>query len=240
MGAQWKHAGQQANAAKRGAVISKLAKEIQIAAKNGADPNGNAKLRTALEAARKQSVPRDVIERAVKKGAGLLEGQSFELVTYEGFAPHQVPVIVECMTDNKNRTASDIRILFRKGQLGSTGAVGWMFDRMGVIEASHPDTAIDIETTAIECGAQNFEKMEESVNENGKKQINARFFTETTDLDSVNKALIDAGWASSAVEMRYIPKNLVTLDEAAAKEVVQFLENIDDNDDVHRVYPALA
>jgi transcriptional/translational regulatory protein YebC/TACO1 len=109
-----------------------------------------------------------------------------------------------------------------------------------VIEASHSDTSIDIETTAIECGAQNFEKMEESIHESGKKQINARFFTETTDLDSVNKALIDAGWASSAVEMRYIPKNLVTLDEAAAKEVVQFLENIDDNDDVHRVYPALA
>jgi YebC/PmpR family DNA-binding regulatory protein len=241
MGAQWKHAGQQANAAKRGAMISKLAKEIQIAAKaGGADPNGNAKLRTALEAARKQSVPRDVIERAVKKGAGLLEGVSYELVTYEGFAPHQVAVIVECMTDNKNRTAADIRILFRKGQLGSTGSVGWMFDRMGVIEASHADTSLDIETAAIECGAQNFEKMEDSVDENGKKQIGARFFTETTDLDAVNKALIDAGWVASAVEMRYIPKTPVTLGEAENKEVVTFLESIDEYDDVHRIYPALA
>ncbi|MDR3608872.1 MAG: YebC/PmpR family DNA-binding transcriptional regulator [Oligoflexia bacterium] len=241
MGAQWKHAGRQANAAKRGAMISKLAKEIQIAAKQGgADPGGNSRLRTALEAARRQSVPRDVIERAVKKGAGLLEGASYELVTYEGFAPHKVPVIVECMTDNKNRTASDIRILFRKGQLGSSGSVGYLFDRMGVIEAAHSDRSIDIEGAAIEAGAQNVEKMEDSVDENGKPQIGARFFTETTDLDAVNKALIEAGWATSAAEMRYIPKSLITLGDAESKDVIAFLEDIDDNDDVHRVYPALA
>jgi YebC/PmpR family DNA-binding regulatory protein len=241
MGAQWKHAGRTANAAKRGAMISKLAKEIQIAAKQGgADPDGNARLRTALEAARRQSVPRDVIERAVKKGAGLLEGANYELVTYEGFAPHKVPVVVECMTDNKNRTASDIRILFRKGQLGSAGAVGWMFDRMGVVEASHVNQATDLETAAIEAGAQNVEKMEDSVGEDGKPQIGARFFTELTDLDAVNKALIDAGWASSAAEMRYIPKNPVKLGEAEGQEVIDFLEAMDDYDDVHRIYPALA
>ena len=106
-----------------------------VAAKVGdPNPDNNARLRAAVEAAKKASVPRDTIERAIKKGAGLLEGQiQYETITYEGFAPHRVPVIVECLTDNKNRTASDIRVLFRKGQLGAMGSVSWMFDRHGVV-----------------------------------------------------------------------------------------------------------
>src|SRR5436305_4052671 len=114
MGAQWKQAGRVANSTKRGALIGKLVKEIMVAAKMG-DPNpeNNSRLRAAVEAARKASVPRDTIDRAVKKGAGLLDEQVvYETITYEGFAPHKVPVIVECLTDNKNRTASDIRVLF--------------------------------------------------------------------------------------------------------------------------------
>jgi transcriptional/translational regulatory protein YebC/TACO1 len=124
MGAQWKHAGRQASAAAKGRVFSKLAKEIAIAARGGADPGMNARLRVAVEAAKKASMPRDTLERAIKKGAGLLDEQvTYEAVTYEGFGPHRVPVMVECLTDNKNRTTTSIRVLFRKGQLGTTGTV---------------------------------------------------------------------------------------------------------------------
>jgi YebC/PmpR family DNA-binding regulatory protein len=240
MGAQWKHAGRVSNASKRGAVISKMAKELSIAAKGGADPNYNAKLRIAVEAAKKASVPRDVIERAIKKGAGLLEAVNYELVVYEGFAPHQVPVIVECMTDNKNRTASDIRLLFRKGQLGASGSVGWQFDRMGVIEATHADMSLDLEGAAIEAGAQNVEKLEEAQkDEDGKPLLGGRFFTDPTDLDSTRTALQNAGWSVTVSELSYIPKNFVELTEENLKEVTEFLQSVDDNDDVHRVYAAI-
>jgi len=152
MGAQWKHAGRLENSSKRGALISKLVKEIMVAAKSGdSNPDNNARLRAAVEAAKKASVPRDNIERAIKKGSGQLDGQIiYELVTYEGFAPHKVPVIVECLTENKNRTAADIRVLFRKAQLGSMGSVVWMFDRLGVVEGTHAEKNIDIEGAAIE------------------------------------------------------------------------------------------
>jgi len=238
MGAQWKHAGQQANANKRGAIFGKLVKEIIVAAKLGDPlPENNSRLRAALESARKQSVPRDTIERAVKKGAGLLEPVSYETIVYEGFAPNQVPVIVECLTDNKNRTASDIRVLFRKGQLGNQGSVGWMFDRLGVIEATREGTH-DIEGVAIESGAQNVEPLESADVPAGS--TGARFFCETTDLDAVNKALAAQGWSITLSEMSYLAKNKVELDAAKKAETVAFLTEIDDHDDVHRIYTALA
>jgi YebC/PmpR family DNA-binding regulatory protein len=241
MGAQWKHAGRVTNAAKRGAIISKMAKEIAIAAKAGSpDPATNARLRVACDAARKHSVPRDVIERAIKKGAGLLEAVNYELVVYEGFAPHQVPVIIECMTDNKNRTASDIRLMFRKAQLGASGSVGWMFNRMGVIEATHLETKLDLEESAIEAGAQNVERLEEpQKDEDGKTLLGGRFFTEPTDLDSVRNALLHAGWTVTVAELSYLPKNTVELSEEQLKEVTAFLEPIDEHDDVHRIHAAL-
>ena len=240
MGAQWKHAGQQANAAKRGAIVGKLVKEIIVAAKIGdPNPDNNARLRAALESARKQSVPRDTIERAIKKGAGLLEPVSYETIVYEGFAPNQVPVIVECLTDNKNRTASDIRVLFRKGQLGNQGAVAWMFDRLGVIEATIPKPEVDIEGTAIEAGAQNVEPLESADVPAGS--TGARFFCETTDLDAVNKALAAQGWLITLSEMSYLAKTKIDLPEGEAKKAtVDFLRDIDDHDDVHRIYTALA
>ncbi len=239
MGAQWKHAGRQANASKRGAVFGKLVKEIMVAAKIG-DPNptNNSRLWAALESARKQSVPRDTIERAIKKGAGLLEPITYETITYEGFAPHRVPVIVECLTDNKNRTASDVRVLFRKGQLGAQGAVAWMFDRLGVVEGTIPKPGLDIEGTAIECGAQNVEALE--AEEIPAGSTGARFFCETTDLDAVTKALVAQGWLITLTEMSYIAKNKVAVSDEEKKEVIEFLGDIDDNDDVHRIYTALA
>lgn len=239
MGAQWKHAGRTANASKRGAIIGKLVKELTVAAKIG-DPNpeNNPRLRAAVESARKQSVPRDTIERAIKKGAGLLDEQvNFETITYEGFAPHKVPVIVECLTDNKNRTAADVRLLFRKAQLGSMGAVAWMFDRLGVVEATHTDKTLDIEGVAIEAGAQNVEPLEAEDVPAG--MIGARFFCETTDLDSVSQFVSKAGWTVTLSEMSYIAKNMVELSDEQRKEVGEFLNSIDEHDDVHRVYAAL-
>lgn len=236
MGAQWKHAGRIENAQKKGAVITKLCKEISVAAKLGdPHPENNARLRAAVEAARKQSVTRDTIERAIKRGAGLLDPVNYETVVYEGFAPHKVPVIVECLTDNKNRTASDVRLLFRKGQLGSIGSVAWMFDRFGIVEASHKEKGIDIEGAAIEAGAQNVEALETKDEEGG---TSARFLAETSDLDSVTKALTAQGWTISASELGYIPKNKVEVPDAVKKEVEDFLTAIDDNDDVHRLYAA--
>lgn len=238
MGAQWKHAGRVANAAKRGALFGKLVKEIVVSAKIGdPNPDNNHRLRAAVEAARKQSVPRDTIERAIKKGAGLLEPVNYETVTYEGFAPHKVAVIVECLTDNKNRTASEVRQLFRKGQLGNPGAVAWMFDRAGVVEATHADKTLDIESVAIEAGAQNVEPLEAFEVPEG--HVGARFICDPTDLGTVSKFVADSGWKITASELSYLAKNKAELSEEQKKEVVAFLEEIDDNDDVHRIYAAL-
>ena len=137
MGAQWKAKHKEVAANAKGRVFGKLSKEIMIAARNGADPDMNPKLRLVVEQAKKASMPRDTLERAIKKGAGLLDGAAtFERVVYEGFAPHRVPVIVECLTDNVNRTIAEIRVLFRKGQLGASGSVAWDFDYLGLVEAT--------------------------------------------------------------------------------------------------------
>src|SRR5277367_1310101 len=133
MGAQWKQKGREEAANAKGKIFSKLVKEIIVAAKSGADPEMNPRLRMAVEAAKKASMTKDTLERAIKKGAGLLDEKvNYETVVYEGFAPHQVPVIVECVTDNRARTATNVRMLFRKGQLGVSGAVSWDFKREGI------------------------------------------------------------------------------------------------------------
>ncbi len=239
MGAQWKHAGRVSNSSKRGALISKLVKEITVAAKVGdPNPDNNPRLRAGVEAAKKASVPRDTIERAIKKGAGLLDEQVvYETVSYEGFAPHKVPVIVECLTDNKNRTAADIRVLFRKGQLGSIGSVTWQFDRLGVVEATLPKAGIDIEGAAIEAGAQNVEPLE--AEEVPAGHTGARFFSDPTDLDSVSKALTQSGWTVTLSELSYIAKSFTELSDEQKKEVADFLNSVDEHDDVHRVYAAM-
>ena len=232
MGAQWKHSIKQATANAKGRVFSKLAKEIMIAARAGADPSMNARLRAAVESAKKASMPRDTLDRAIKKGAGLLdEPVNFETVFYEGFAPHRVPVIVECLTDNKNRTATNVRILFRKGQLGSQGTVSWDFAYLGAVEATHASGA-DPEEAAIEAGAQDVEPAEDG---------GSRFYTEPTDLDAVSKALSASGWTVSSMRLVWRAKNPVKLDDQAAKdEVVAFLTAIDEDDDVQHIYAALA
>jgi YebC/PmpR family DNA-binding regulatory protein len=244
MGAQWKHAGRQTANNKKGQIIGKLVKEIIVAAKlGGPDPTANFRLRGALEDARKNSVPRDTIDRAVKRGAGLLDDPiQYETILYEGFAPHQVPLIVECLTENRNRTAADIRGLFRKGQLGASGSVAWMFERKGVVEAHHSDSAIDSETAAIEANGESVESFTPEASQNNepvKPGTYARFYSAMTDLDGMAKALAAAGWNVLTSELSYIAKNNVDLSADQLAEVSNFLGEIDDNDDVHRIYVAL-
>ena len=238
MGAQWKQAGRVANATKRGALIGKLVKEILVAAKLGdPHPENNPRLWAAVEAAKKHSVTRDTIDRAIKKGAGLLDEKiTYETVVYEGFAPGKVPVIVECLTDNRNRTAPEIRMLFKNGQLGTPGSVGFMFDRWGIVEANHSDKSQDIEGVAIEAGAQEVQPLTDDIPED---RIGARFLCVPTDLDAVAKFLTKAKWVVSMSEMGFIAKNYVDVPEALKKEVSDFLNDLDEHDDVHRVYAGI-
>src|SRR3954462_15861169 len=239
MGAQWKQAGREANAQKKGQMVAKLVRELMVAAKlGGADPDLNPRLAAAVEKARKASVYRDTIERAIKKGSGQTDEKvNFELVTYEGFAPHKVPVVVECLTDNRNRTAPEIRNLFKAGSLGQRGSVAFFFNHLGVVEATHPDANRAAEGEAIEAGAQEIEALEAEETPDGQK--GARFLTEIKDLDTVSKALKAAGWTIVASEIRYLAKSFPDLSEGARKEVVDFLTALDDHDDVHRVYAAM-
>lgn len=233
MGAQWKAKGRTESAAAKSRIFTKLTREIMVAARSGADPATNSRLRIAIEQARKASMPKDTLERAIKKGAGLLdEVVHYEHVTYEGFAPHRVPVIVECLTDNNNRTAQSIRVLFRKGQLGTSGSVSWDFKYLGMIEATPDSPDADPEMAAIEAGAQDLEPAE-----NGA----TLFLTDPTDLDAVSRALPGQGFTVISAQLGYRPKNPVKLDSDEARaEVEAFLEAIDADDDVQNVYVGLA
>jgi len=231
MGAQWKQKGRVAAADAKGRIFTKLAKEIMIAARNGADVDMNPRLRLAVEAAKKASMTKDTLERAIKKGAGLLdENVNYETVIYEGFAPHQVPVIVECLTENKNRTATNVRVLFRKGQLATSGAVSWDFAHVGIIEATNR-AATDAEAAAIEAGAQDVEPDGDG---------GFRFYTDAPDLDAANRALAAMGWKVTSVVLGWRPKNPVSVDAEARAEVEAFLAALDDDDDVQRLYVGLT
>ena len=233
MGAQWKVKHKEAAANAKGKIFGKLVKEITIAARNGADVATNAHLRLVVEQAKKASMPKETLDRAIKKGAGLLgETVQYHRVTYEGFAPHQVPLIVECVTDNINRTVAEIRVAFRKGQLGASGSVAWDFNHVGMIEAS-PDTPdADPEMAAIEAGAQDFEPGEDGA---------TLFLTEPADLDAVQKALPGLGFTVLSAKLGYQPKNPVSgLSDEQMAEVEAFLEGLDNHDDVQDMFVGLA
>jgi YebC/PmpR family DNA-binding regulatory protein len=235
MGRQWLQKKREINAAKRGKIANKVVREITVAAKTGVpDPAMNPRLAVAVEAARKQSVPNDTIQRAIKKGAGLLgEKVDLEAITYEGFAPHKVPVIVEVLTDNRNRTGPEIRVLFRNGQLGAK--VGFFFDHVGIVEATHAAAGLDIEAAAIEAGAQNVEPLEHVA----EGHTGARLLTDPADLDAVTKSLRQAGWSVTTSELGYVPKDPMDLPPEQRADVEAFLEALDDHDDVHRLYAAI-
>jgi YebC/PmpR family DNA-binding regulatory protein len=229
MGKSWKNPIKAENAAKKGAVFTKFAKEIQVAAKlGGADPEYNSRLRLAVDMAKKNSVPNDTIDRAIKKGAGLIEGFPIEELTYEGYGPHGVGIIVETQTDNKTRTVAEIRNLFKKsgGQMGETGSVSWMFERVGLIEA-HKKGPFDPEEEAIECNANSVESLEDE---------HFEFVTHPDSLDESRKTLLSRGWTVTKGELGYKTKNKAALSKEQEQEVIEFLNTLDDHDDTHRIY----
>lgn len=234
MGKSWKNAGKTENAQKKGQIFTKLAREISVASKaGGPDPAMNPRLRLAIAAAKEVSCPNDTIERAIKKGAGLLDdGKIIEELTYEGYGPHGVGVIVECQTDNKHRTAPEMRSVFKKngGNLGETNSVAWMFARVGEIEAVKTGD-YDLDEEAIEAGADDAYK-----NDDGSCQ----FFTSLENLDALNKALTARGWKINSSSPSYKATNITDITEAQRKEVEEFLTALDDMDDTHKVYATLG
>lgn len=242
MGRQWLQAKREVANLKKGQVVGKLVKEIAVAAKlGGPDPDANARLFAAVEKARKASVTRDAIERAIKKGAGTGdEKMVMEHVTFEGYAPHKVPLIVEVLTDNNNRTAPEIRVLFKKGQLGAPGSNKFLFDHVGLVEAHHADANIDIEEAAIEAGANEVLPLTHDQNDDiPADRKGARFITDTKATAPVSKWLSSNGWSVVTSEIGYVAKNFPDLSEAQLAEVGEFLQSLEDHDDVHRVWAAV-
>jgi len=236
MGAQWKAKHKDLAANAKGRLFGKLAKDIMIAARHGADPAANSRLRLVVEQARKVSMPKETLDRAIKKGAGLTgEAVHFEHVIYEGFAPHRVPVMIECLTDNVNRAASDMRVLFRKGQQGTSGSVSWDFDHVGIIEAEPTQPGADPEIAAIEAGAQDFDV--------GDEDGVTVFMTDPTDLDLVSRALPAQGFTVLSAKLGYKPKNPIdpaSLSPEQLDEVESFLAALDANEDVQNVFAGLG
>jgi transcriptional/translational regulatory protein YebC/TACO1 len=226
MGRQWLHA-------KRLVAGLKKAKRCR--------PSMNARLFAAVEKAKKESVPKDAIQRAINKGAGIGEEKMvMEHVVYEGRAPHNVPVIVEVYTDNVNRTAPEIRVLFRKGQLASSGANKFVFDQVGLVEAYHPDVNIDLEAAAIEAGANEVQPLTRDQNDDSPGDAaGAKFICDRTEVGTVSKWLSANGWTVITSEIGFIPKVFPELTEAQQQEVGEFLQELDEHDDVHRVWAAV-
>lgn len=242
MGRQWLHAKRAIVNLKKGQVVGKLVKELTVAAKlGGADPEANARLFAAVEKAKKASVTRDVIERAIKKGAGIGDDKLvLEHVTYEGYAPHKVPVIVEVMTDNHNRTAGEIRVLFKRGQLGGAGSNKFLFDHLGLVEAHTTDKSADLEAAAIEAGANDFEPLTSEQNDDiPEGSVGARFLTDLTGVHAVATWLKQHGWNVITAERGYVAKMFPELDDAQRADVGEFLQALEDHDDVQRVWAAV-
>lgn len=240
MGRQWLHAKRAIVNLKKGQVVGKLVKEITVAAKlGGGDIAANARLFAAVEKAKKASVTRDVIERAIAKGSGTGgDKASLDHVAYEGYAPHKVPLIVEVYTDNHNRTASEIRVLFKKGVLGAAGSNKFLFDHVGLIEAH--TAAADLEAAAIEAGANDFEALTHAQNDDVPEgATGARFIADRTAVHTVSSWLKANGWNVITAEIGYVAKQFPDLNDAQRAEVGEFLQELEDHDDVQRVWAAL-
>lgn len=242
MGRQWLHAKRAIVNNKKGQIVGKLVKEITVAAKlGGGDIAANARLFAAVEKAKKASVTRDVIERAIHKGAGT-GGEKMELtaVTFEGYAPHKVPVVVECYTDNVQRLAPEMRVLFKKGILGTTGSNKFLFDHVGIVEAHTPAAAPDLEAAAIEAGANDFAPLSHAENDDipAEGVAGARFLCDLTAIHAVATWLKANGWTVVTSEMGYLAKQYPELNDEQRAEVGEFLHALEDNDDVQRVWAA--
>lgn len=242
MGRQWLLAKRLVTGLKKAKTNSKLVREITLAARGGADPAMNAKLFVCVEKAKRESVPKDSIQRAINKGAGVGDEKlTIEHVVYEGRAPHNVPVVVEVYTDNVQRTAPEIRVLFRKGQLATAGSNKFVFDQVGLVEAHHPAGGnVDIEEAAIEAGASDVQPLTHEQNDDVPADATgAKFICERTDVATVTKWLTTNGWTVITSEIGYLPKTFTDLTEDQQAEVADFLQALDDNDDVHRVWAAV-
>ena len=242
MGRQWLHAKRAIVNNKKGQFVGKIVKELSVAAKlGGADVAANPRLFAAVEKARKASVTREVIERAIRKGAGIGdEKMVMDHVVFEGYAPHKVPVIVEAYTDNVQRTTPEIRVLFRKGVLGLAGSNKFLFEHVGIVEAAHPDTQLDPEDAAIEAGANEVEALTADQNDDiPEDQLGARFLTERTDTHAVSTWLAQHGWSVVTAEIGYVAKMFPDLDDDQRAEVGEFLQALEDHDDVQRVWAAV-
>jgi len=242
MGRQWLHAKRLVAGLKKAKTNTRLIREITLAARLGdSDPAMNPRLFAAVEKAKKESVPKDAIQRAINKGAGIGDEKLvMEHVVYEGRAPHNVPVIVEVYTDNTQRTAPEIRVLFRKGQLATSGSNKFVFDNVGLVEAHHPDASADPEAAAIEAGANEVQPLTREQNDDIPKDVlGAKFICERTDVATVSKWLSANGWTVITSEIGYVPNTLSELTEAQQEEVGEFLHALDEHDDVHRVWAAV-
>lgn len=230
MGKGWKTAGKLENSQKKGAIFTKMAREIQVAAKlGGPDPEANSRLKLAIAAAREESVPKDTIERAIKKGSGQLDdGSQIEEVVYEGYGPHGVGIMVECQTDNRVRTVSEIRNIFKShdGNMGESGAVSWMFEKVALIQGKKAGVK-DAEEEAIEAGANEVESDEDGL---------YTFYGAPSDLDSIRNALTKRGFEITVAEFAFKAKEKTQISDEQKKDVFELLEALDDNDDSHRVY----
>ena len=215
----------------RGKITTKISREITIAVRmGGADPTGNMKLKLALSKAKANNIPKDNIQRAIQKGAGALEGQSFEEITYEGYGPAGVAMMVSCLTDNRNRTAADVRHVFSKygGNLGATGCVGYMFQQKGVFAVSK-ETGVeedDLMMIALEAGAEDIKNEEEGF----------EIVTTPDAFDDVEKALAEAGIEVEMAEITMIPDTMAELSAEDAERVQKMLDVLEDLDDFQDVY----
>jgi len=215
---------------KRGKIFTKLIKEITVAARmGGGDQESNPRLRHALNAAKAQNMPKDTFERAVKKGTGDLEGVSYEEILYEGYGPGGVAVLVECLTDNKNRSIADVRYIFGKagGNVGTDGCVAWMFDKKGLISVSKEDADEDsLMDLALEAGAEDI-KDEGDVFE---------IITEPEDFDAVKDAIDKAEIKYQLAEITMLPQNMTEVEGKEAEQMLRFMDALDDCDDIQKFY----
>lgn len=217
--------------AKRGNLFTKLVKEITIAAKmGGGDPAGNPRLRLAVDTARSNSMPMDNIQRAIKKGTGELEGVTYDEITYEGYGPAGIALIIETATDNRNRTVADIRHIMSRnnGSLGESGSVSWMFHRKGSIEVSRSDADEErLMELLIEAGLEDLDTGDEAT---------FTVITDVKDLETAKAALEGAGIPFQNAKADLIPENYIELEAEDARKVMKLIDALEDNDDVQSVY----
>lgn len=217
--------------ARRGALFTKLAREITVAARQGGgDPDLNPRLRLAVERARDANMPMENIERAIKRGVGETDAAALQEVTYEAYGPGGVAILIEAMTDNRNRTVADVRAIFNKfgGNLAEAGAVTWLFDQRGVVVVGDvtPERAEELALMAIDAGAEDFRTQDGSL----------EVYADPSNLDAIRRVLTEAGAEVASAEISMVPKSTVRLDERQAEQLLKLLDRLDELDDVQRVH----